>query len=242
MSMGRIVVSLIIGTAAVGGLTGCGSLTRGLGYFTSAGLVDEYAIPQNRSLAMPTDFSRLPTPQNEVSQAESLPTPDEIEALVFTLEPEAAPEEQYRPITVIADEVPQYQPIGRIVASGSNGAATQFQVSTQTNSGGSIFPVAPVPPTAAATAPIPVVATPVAAPAAAATASEPAMVPLTAEQAAALAAMAVEAPVPVIPATSEATSEAAPAAVGPAAAPALQWITSLPAGVSMMGEPVVVSR
>ncbi|MEC8037895.1 MAG: hypothetical protein VX152_06300 [Pseudomonadota bacterium] len=236
MSMGRIVVSLIIGTAAVGGLTGCGSQTRGLGYFTSAGLVDEYAIPQNRSLAMPTDFSRLPTPQNEVSQAESLPTPDEIEALVFTLEPEAAPEEQYRPITVIADEVPQYQPIGRIVASGSNGAATQFQVSTQTNSGGSIFPVAPVPPTAAA--PIPVVATPVAAPAAAATASEPAMVPLTAEQAAALAAMAVEAPVPVIPATSEAT----PAAVGPAAAPALQWITSLPAGVSMMGEPVVVSR
>ena len=238
MSMGRIVVSLIIGTAAVGGLTGCGSLTRGLGYFTSAGLVDEYAIPQNRSLAMPTDFSRLPTPQNEVSQAQSLPTPDEIEALVFTLEPEAAPEEQYRPITVIADEVPQYQPIGRIVASGSNGAATQFQVSTQTNSGGSIFPVAPVPPTAAATAPIPVVATPVAAPAAAATASEPAMVPLTAEQATALAAMAVEAPVPVIPATSEAT----PAAVGPAAAPALQWITSLPAGVSMMGEPVVVSR
>ena len=153
MSMGRIVVSLIIGTAAVGGLTGCGSLTRGLGYFTSAGLVDEYAIPQNRSLAMPTDFSRLPTPQNEVSQAQSLPTPDEIEALVFTLEPEAAPEEQYRPITVIADEVPQYQPIGRIVASGSNGAATQFQVSTQTNSGGSIFPVAPVPPTAAATGP-----------------------------------------------------------------------------------------
>ncbi|MEC8155301.1 MAG: hypothetical protein VX077_10445 [Pseudomonadota bacterium] len=236
MSMGRIVISLIIGTAAVGGLSGCGTLTRGLGYFTSAGLVDEYAIPQNRSLAMPTDFSRLPTPQNEVSQAESLPTPDEIEALVFTLEPEAAPEEQYRPITVIADEVPQYQPIGRIVASGSNGAATQFQVSTQTNSGGSIFPVAPVPPTAAA--PIPVVATPVAAPAAAATASEPAMVPLTAEQAAALAAMAVEAPVPVIPATSEAT----PAAVGPDAAPALQWITSLPAGVSMMGEPVVVSR
>lgn len=236
MLMGRIVISLIFGTAAIGGLTGCGSLTRGLGYFTSAGLVDEYAIPQNRSLAMPTDFSRLPTPQNEVSQAESLPTPDEIEALVFTLEPEAAPEEQYRLITVIADEVPQYQPIGRIVASGSNGAATQFQVSTQTNSGGSIFPVAPVPPTAAA--PIPVVATPVAAPAAAATASEPAMVPLTAEQAAALAAMAVEAPVPVIPATSEAT----PAAVGPAAAPALQWITSLPAGVSMMGEPVVVSR
>ncbi|MBB25582.1 MAG: hypothetical protein CME02_08675 [Geminicoccus sp.] len=236
MSMGRIVVSLIIGTASVGGLTGCGSLTRGLGYFTSAGLVDEYAIPQNRSLAMPTDFLRLPTPHNEVSQAESLPTPDEIEALVFTLEPEAAPEEQYLPITVIADEVPQYQPIGRIVASGSNGAATQFQVSTQTNSGGSIFPVVPVPPTAAATAPIPVIATPGAA--AAATGSEPALVPLTAEQAAALATMAVEAPVPVIPATSEAI----PAAVGPGAEPALQWITSLPAGVSMMGERVVVSR
>ena len=135
MSMGRIVISLIFGTAAIGGLTGCGSLTRGLGYFTSAGLVDEYAIPQNRSLAMPTDFSRMPTPRNEVSETQSLPTPDEIEALVFTIEPEAAPEEQYQPITVIAGEVPQYQPIGRIVASGSNGAATQFQVSTQTNSG-----------------------------------------------------------------------------------------------------------
>lgn len=238
MSMGRIVISLIIGTAAVGGLTGCGSLTRGLGYFTSAGLVDEYAIPQNRSLAMPNDFSRLPTPLNEVSQADSLPTPDEIEALLFTLEPEAAPEEQYRPITVIADEVPQYQPIGRIVASGSNGAATQFQVSTQTNSGGSIFPVAPVPPNAAATAPSPMATPPAATPVAAATAAEPALVPLTAEQAAALAAMAVEAPVAVIPVAPTAT----PAAVGAAAEPALQWITSLPAGVSMMGEPVVVSR
>ncbi|MGB1148930.1 MAG: hypothetical protein ACPG5C_02415 [Alphaproteobacteria bacterium] len=238
MSMGRIVVSLIIGTAAVGGLTGCGSLTRGLGYFTSAGLVDEYAIPQNRSLAMPTDFSRLPSPQNEVSQAESLPTPDEIEALVFTLEPEAAPEEQYRPITVIADEVPQYQPIGRIVASGSNGAATQFQVSTQTNSGGSIFPVTPVPSGPAALAPTPMVTSPAATPVVAATAAEPAMVPLTAEQAAALAAMAVEAPVAVIPVAPAAT----PSAIGAAAEPALQWITSLPAGVSMMGEPVVVSR
>lgn len=238
MSMGRIVISLIIGTAAVGGLTGCGSLTRGLGYFTSAGLVDEYAIPQNRSLAMPNDFSRLPTPLNEVSQADSLPTPDEIEALLFTLEPEAAPEEQYRPITVIADEVPQYQPIGRIVASGSNGAATQFQVSTQTNSGGSIFPVAPVPPNAAATAPSPMATPPAATPVAAATAAEPALVPLTAAQAAALAAMAVEAPVAVIPVAPTAT----PAAVGAAAEPALQWITSLPAGVSMMGEPVVVSR
>ena len=238
MPMGRIVFSLIIATTAVGGLTGCGSLTRGLGYFTSAGLVDEYAIPQNRSLAMPTDFSRLPTPQNEVSQAESLPTPDEIEALVFTLEPEAAPEEQYRPITVIADEVPQYQPIGRIVASGSNGAATQFQVSTQTNSGGSIFPVAPVPSGPAALAPTPMVTTNAATPVVAATAAEPAMVPLTAEQAAALAAMAVEAPVVVIPVAPAAT----PTAVGAAAEPALQWITSLPAGVSMMGEPVVVSR
>lgn len=234
MSMGRIVISLIFGTAAIGGLTGCGSLTRGLGYFTSAGLVDEYAIPQNRSLAMPTDFSRMPTPRNEVSETQSLPTPDEIEALVFTIEPEAAPEEQYQPITVIAGEVPQYQPIGRIVASGSNGAATQFQVSTQTNSGGSIFPVAPVPSNPAALAPIPVVSTPVATPAPAATASEPAMVPLTAEQAAALAAMAVEAPVAVTP--------AAPAIANTTAEPALQWITSLPAGVSMMGEPVVVSR
>ena len=237
MSMGRIVISLIIGTAAIGGLTGCGSLTRGLGYFTSAGLVDEYAIPQNRSLAMPTDFSRMPTPRNEVSETQSLPTPDEIEALVFTIEPEAAPEEQYQPITVIAGEVPQYQPIGRIVASGSNGAATQFQVSTQTNSGGSIFPVAAVPSTAAAAAalaPIPVVSTPAATPAATTTASEPAMVPLTAEQAAALAAMAVEAPVPVTP--------AAPESANTTAEPALQWITSLPAGVSMMGEPVVVSR
>ena len=234
MSMGRIVISLIFGTAAIGGLTGCGSLTRGLGYFTSAGLVDEYAIPQNRSLAMPTDFSRMPTPRNEVSETQSLPTPDEIEALVFTIEPEAAPEEQYQPITVIAGEVPQYQPIGRIVASGSNGAATQFQVSTQTNSGGSIFPVAPVPSNPAALAPIPVVSTPVATPAPAATASEPAMVPLTAEQAAALAAMAVEAPVAV--------TSAAPAIANTTAEPALQWITSLPAGVSMMGEPVVVSR
>ena len=236
MSMGRIVISLIFGTAAIGGLTGCGSLTRGLGYFTSAGLVDEYAIPQNRSLAMPTDFSRMPTPRNEVSGTQSLPTPDEIEALVFTIEPEAAPEEQYQPITVIAGEVPQYQPIGRIVASGSNGAATQFQVSTQTNSGGSIFPVAPVPSNPATLAPVPVVSTPAAAAAtaAAATASEPAMVPLTAEHAAALAAMAVEAPVAVTP--------AAPAIANTTAEPALQWITSLPAGVSMMGEPVVVSR
>ena len=238
MPMGRIVFSLIIATTAVIGLTGCGTLTRGLGYFTSAGLVDEYAIPQNRSLALPTDFSRLPTPQNEVFQAESLPTPDEIEALVFTLEPEAAPEEQYRPITVIADEVPQYQPIGRIVASGSNGAATQFQVSTQTNSGGSIFPVTPVPSGPAALAPTPMVTTNAATPVVAATAAEPAMVPLTAEQAAALAAMAVEAPVVVIPVAPAAT----PTAVGAAAEPALQWITSLPAGVSMMGEPVVVSR
>ena len=238
MSMGRIVFSLIIGTTAVGGLTGCGTLTRGLGYFTSAGLVDEYSIPQNRSLAMPTDFSRLPTPQNEVSRAESLPTPDEIEALVFTLEPEEASVEQYQPITVIAGEVPQYQPIGRIVASGSNGAATQFQVSTQTNSGGSIFPVAPVPSNPAALAAIPMVSTPAATSPAAATASEPAMVPLTAEQATALAAMAVEAPVTVIPAATVAT----PAAASLAAEPALQWITSLPAGVSMMGEPVVVSR
>ena len=234
MSMGRIVISLIFGTAAIGGLTGCGSLTRGLGYFTSAGLVDEYAIPQNRSLAMPTDFSRMPTPRNEVSETQSLPTPDEIEALVFTIEPEAAPEEQYQPITVIAGEVPQYQPIGRIVASGSNGAATQFQVSTQTNSGGSIFPVDPVPSNPAALALIPVVSTPVATPAPAATASEPAMVPLTAEQAAALAPMAVEAPVAVTP--------AAPALANTTAEPPLQWITSLPAGVSMMGEPVVVSR
>jgi hypothetical protein len=238
MSMGRIVFSLIIGTTAVGGLTGCGTLTRGLGYFTSAGLVDEYAIPQNRSLAMPTDFSRLPSPQNEVSRAESLPTPDEIEALVFTLDPEEASVEQYQPITVIAGEVPQYQPIGRIVASGSNGAATQFQVSTQTNSGGSIFPVAPVPSNPAALAPIPMVSTPAATSPAADTASEPAMVPLTAEQATALAAMAVEAPVTVIPAATVPT----PAAAGLAAEPALQWITSLPAGVSMMGEPVVVSR
>ena len=68
----------------------------------------------------------------------------------------------------------------------------------------------------------------------AAPASEPAMVPLTAEQAAALAAMAVEAPVPVTP--------AAPESANTTAEPALQWITSLPAGVSMMGEPVVVSR
>jgi len=229
MPMGRIVISLIFGTAAIGGLTGCGSLTRGLGYFTSAGLVDEYAIPQNRSLAMPADFSRMPTPRNEVSETQSLPTPDEIEALVFTIEPEAAPEEQYQPITVIAGEVPQYQPIGRIVASGSNGAATQFQVSTQTNSGGSIFPVAPVPSNPAGLAPIPVASTP-----AAATASEPALVPLTAEQAATLAAMAVEAPVAVNP--------AAPVLANTTAEPDLQWITSLPAGVSMMGEPVVVSR
>jgi hypothetical protein len=50
--------------------------------------------------------------------------------------------------------------------------------------------------------------------------------------------MAVEAPVAVIPVAPAAT----PAAVGAAAEPALQWITSLPAGVSMMGEPVVVSR
>ena len=36
-------------------MTGCGSISRGLGSVTSEGLVDEYAIPQNRSLAYPTD-------------------------------------------------------------------------------------------------------------------------------------------------------------------------------------------
>ncbi len=222
MSTGRIIVSLATAAAMLVGLTGCGTLTRGLGYFSSAGLVDEYAIPQNRSLAMPTDFSRMPTPQNEFTRAESLPTKDEIEALVFSLEPDPRPEDDYQPITVIVDELPQYQPIGRIVASGSNGAATQFVVSSQTNAGGSIYPVVSSPI-------VPSVSPALAAPSVVAT-SGPAMVPLTAEQAAMLLATAETAPVPVaVPATIPSQ-------------PAAQVITSLPAGVTMIGEPVVVSQ
>ena len=120
-------------------VTGCGALTRGLGGVTSEGLVDEYSIPQNRGLAVPTDFSRLPTPLNPRDVRASLPSQAEIESLMFTLEPE--PEPEYVPITVVTGEVPDYQPIGRIVASGSNGAASQEFVSPQTNAAGSLFPV-----------------------------------------------------------------------------------------------------
>ena len=51
------------------------------------------------------------------------------------------PEPEYVPMTVVTGEVPDYQPIGRIVASGSNGAASQEFVSPQTNAAGSLFPV-----------------------------------------------------------------------------------------------------
>ncbi|MGB1146627.1 MAG: hypothetical protein ACPG4M_01945, partial [Alphaproteobacteria bacterium] len=76
MRLTRLAILGLISTVSLG-LTGCGSITRGLGSFSSEGLVDEYSIPQNRSLAMPSDFSMLPVPQNQQSVQASLPTPDE---------------------------------------------------------------------------------------------------------------------------------------------------------------------
>ena len=134
----RVLSVMVLGLVSLI-LTGCGALTQGLGNVTSEGLVDEYSIPQNRGLAIPTDFSRLPSPQKPRDVQASLPSQTEIESLMFTVEPE--PVEDYVPLTVVTGDVPEYQPIGRIVGSGSSGAAQQAIVSTQTNAGGSLFPV-----------------------------------------------------------------------------------------------------
>ena len=245
MLVSRIVAVLVLVT---GGLivSGCGAITRGLGNVTSEGLVDEYAIPQNRGLAMPTDFSRLPTPQNPQSVRTTLPSQAEIESLMFTVEPE--PEDDYVPITVVTGEVPDYQPIGRIVASGSNGVASQAFVSAQTNASGSLFPVYEASAVSAAVVPEPAV-TPLLADTSALLAPVPQMTSvepsnvgfsaadgvtvLSAEDVAALSALAVGAPI------ANGIPVAAPSQ--PAAFDA-QVVTSLPEGVSVVGAPVVLQR
>lgn len=232
MLVSRIVAVLVLVT---GGLvvSGCGAVSRGLGSVTSEGLVDEYSIPQNRGLAMPTDFSRLPTPQNPRDVRATLPSQAEIESLMFTLEPE--PEPEYVPMTVVTGEVPDYQPIGRIVGSGSSGAASQAFVSPQTNASGSLFPIydagATVPALSSAPelAPIPQVTSPTAM----GVSAGDGMMVLSPEDAAALSALAVGAPVanslpmdvPAVPAAFDA-----------------QVVTSLPEGVSVVGAPVVLQR
>ena len=234
MRLTRLAILGLISTASLG-LAGCGSITRGLGSFSSEGLVDEYSIPQNRSLAMPTDFSMLPVPQNQQSVQATLPTPDEIESLMFQIEPE--PEPEYVPITIVQGELPEYRPIGRIVASGSNGAAAQAFVSPSTNAGGSLYPVfetsevAPATPTVASEfivstdpglAPTPTVT-------AAAPVAANGLTVLSAEDVAALSALAVGQAVPANGTSQTATSGA-------------QVVTSLPAGVTVVGSPVVLPR
>ena len=231
MQSARLVLSVVLVACAIA-LAGCGTASRGLGYFSSEGLVDEYAIPQNRSLAQPTDFSRLPTPQNPSAAQAQFPSQDEIESLVFTLEPEEV--EEYVPITVVSGPVPEYQPIGRIVASGSNGAASQAFVSTQTNASGSLFPVyqtatdsqalAVSSALAPSLAPVPFVAE-----AATPPISADGLTTLSAEDVAALSALAVGAPVSVNAAQPVPTNGA-------------QMVTSLPAGVTVVGSPVVLPR
>jgi hypothetical protein len=245
MLVSRIVAVLVLMT---GGLivSGCGAITRGLGSVTSEGLVDEYAIPQNRGLAMPTDFSRLPTPQNPQNIRTTLPSQAEIESLMFTLEPE--PEPDYVPMTVVTGEVPEYRPIGRIVGSGSNGVASQAFISAQTNASGSLFPVfeessavmtgleagqasAPLlPDTSALLAPVPAVAAPSSS---VAFVGGDGVTVLSPEDVAALSALAVGAPVSnMVPVTVPSQ---------PAAFDA-QVVTSLPEGVSVVGAPVVLQR
>ena len=220
-------VSVLVLLASSLLVTGCGALTRGLGGVTSEGLVDEYSIPQNRGLAVPTDFSRLPTPLNPQDVTASLPSQSEIESLMFTLEPE--PEPEYVPMTVVTGEVPEYQPIGRIVASGSNGAASQEFISPQTNAAGSLFPVFSEPASAPAMTISPDLApVPLGAPTESAGLGEGVVV-LSAEDAAALSALAIGAPVtnlaPVVAATNTAP-----------------LVTSLPEGVTVVGAPVVLQR
>jgi len=220
-------VSVLVLLASSLVVTGCGALTRGLGGVTSEGLVDEYSIPQNRGLAVPTDFSRLPTPLNPRDVRASLPSQAEIESLMFTLEPE--PEPEYVPMTVVTGEVPDYQPIGRIVASGSNGAASQEFVSPQTNAAGSLFPVLNQPASAPALTISPALApVPQTAPMESAGVGEGVVV-LSAEDAAALSALAIGAPISNLP----------PAAAAIRAAP---MVTSLPDGVTVVGAPVVLQR
>ena len=212
----RVLSVLILGGAGLV-LTGCGAVSQGLGSVTSEGLVDEYAIPQNRGLAYPTDFSSLPTPQNPRGVEASLPSQSEIESLMFTLEPE--PVEEYVPLTVVTGTVPEYQPIGRIVGSGSSGAAQQATVSAQTTAAGSIYPVYDTAP----------VVTPASAPVAPVSASSSdAVVVLSPEEAAALSALAIGAPVSAVPPAAPINSA--------------QIITSLPDGVTAVGAPVVLQR
>ena len=244
MLVSRIVAVLVLVTGSLI-VSGCGAITRGLGSVTSEGLVDEYAIPQNRGLAMPTDFSRLPTPQNPQGVRTTLPSQAEIESLMFTLEP--APEEDYVPITVVTGEVPDYQPIGRIVASGSNGVASQTFVSAQTNASGSLFPVyeasaisagivpeqafTPLLADTSALAPIPQMTMPASSNVSFSAADG--VTVLSAEDVAALSALAVGAPitnaVPVTVPSQPASFDA-------------QVVTSLPEGVSVVGAPVVLQR
>ncbi len=214
----RVLSVLILGGAGLV-LTGCGAVSQGLGSVTSEGLVDEYAIPQNRGLAYPTDFSRLPTPQNPRGVEASLPSQSEIESLMFTLEPE--PVEEYVPLTVVTGTVPEYQPIGRIVGSGSSGAAQQATVSAQTTAAGSIFPVYD-------TAPVVTPASAPVAPVSASSSSSGAVVVLSPEEAAALSALAIGAPVSAVPPAAPINSA--------------QIITSLPDGVTAVGAPVVLQR
>lgn len=259
----RVLSGMVLGLVSLT-LTGCGALTQGLGSVTSEGLVDEYAIPQNRGLAIPTDFSRLPSPQNPRDVQASLPSQSEIESLMFTVEPE--PVDDYVPRTVVTGDVPEYQPIGRIVGSGSSGAAQQTIVSTQTNAGGSLFPVydtvtatsaaAPMldPATIGASAPPPLLAEPLTpvpmfdpvANAGIGTSTSTSSgfgatggegtVMLSPEEAAALMALAIGAPNPVL-------SQPAPnPAIPNSAENGAQVVTSLPDGVTMVGAPVVLQR
>ena len=265
----RLAILGILAPACLG-LSGCGALTQGLGSFTSEGLVDEYTIPQNRSLATPTDFSLLPVPQNKRDSVASLPSPEEIEALMFQLEPE--PEPEYVPLTIIQGEVPAYRPIGRIVASGSNGAASQPFVSTSTNAGGSLFPIAatssPVPSlepslepslgqAAAAALTLPMTSAAPTTSAATLIATDPAapisstegLVVLSPEDVAALSALAVGQAQPVMGVQTPTPSltptlvpALTPMAVPQASMTGAQMVTSLPDGVTVVGSPVVLPR
>jgi len=230
----RVLTVLSLGLCSLA-LVGCSAL----GNVTSEGLVDEYSIPQNRGLAYPTDFSRLPTPENPRDVIATLPSQSEIESLMFTLDP--APTEDYVPITVVTGDVPEYQPIGRIVGSGSNGAAQQALISTQTNAAGSLFPIdSPVMPLVPGVLPVSNidVVTPAADPFAGLLAPASAerfegVTLLSAEDAAALSALAIGAPVTTLQPLG------LPAATQPIDA---QPVTSLPDGVTIVGEPVVLQR
>ena len=203
---------IVGGLLALATLTGCGQLANGLNYFASAGLVDEYSIPQNRSLAVPTDFSRLPEPKNPEDRVVTAPSQNEIEALVFSVEP--IPEPEASPLTLVTGSIEQYRPIGTVISAPdgfleanefiNDAPAVPFSVQQQASQ--------PQPLAAAGSG----------------------VTALSPQDVAALSALAVGAPV----STSTATLM-----TQPAAAPAgLQTVTSLPAGVSVVGDPVVLPR